>query len=110
MYNALRMYQDADVFRRDIKQPAGLNNLKPLIHKCGGINRNLFSHAPVRMFQRLTGCNVLKFIPPFTHKRPARGGEDYSPDISPFVPLYTLKNRAMLAVDRYDLHTPFPGL
>src|SRR5262245_46024338 len=53
MNDALRMNNDLDTLHLHPKKPVRLDHLTPLIKQCRGIDCDLRSHVPGRMFERL---------------------------------------------------------
>ena len=49
MHDALRMYDHLDLRRFHAEQQAGLDQLEPLVHQGGRIDRDLAAHVPARM-------------------------------------------------------------
>ena len=57
MDDALRMNNDFHPRHLDTKEPMRLDHFEPFIEERGRIDRDLWSHTPGRMFQRLFRCD-----------------------------------------------------
>ena len=57
------------------EQQAGLDELEPLVHERGGIDRDLAAHDPVRMRAGLIGRDALEARAIGVEERTARGGQ-----------------------------------
>ena len=53
MHDRLRMDDDGEPLGRHAEEVMGLDQLEPLVHQAGGIDRHLRPHHPVRMLERL---------------------------------------------------------
>src|SRR6185369_13317542 len=100
MYYALRMNIYIYPVKRQIKEPACLNNLKPFVHHGRRVYRDLASHAPVRMIQGIADCYASQTLNRRIEKRTSGSGQDDPGNIGIPVPLDRLEYRAMLAVYR----------
>src|SRR5574340_1345034 len=102
MYDALRMYQHIHLFRGETEKPAGLDDLKPLVHKGRRIYGDLSAHAPVGMLQRLFCLYVFELVSGLIDEGPSRGSQAYPPDFSSVVSFQALGDSRMLTVHRDD--------
>ena len=53
MHDALRMNHDFDSLHLHAEKPMRLDHLQPFVEECGGIDRDLRTHVPGRMLERL---------------------------------------------------------
>ena len=51
--DALWVDHDLDVGGLHVEQPAGFNDLEPLVHQGCGVNRDLGAHVPIRVSEGL---------------------------------------------------------
>ena len=73
MNYALRMNHHFDLRGRNVKQPVGLNNLKPFVHHARRVNRDLSSHNPFWMSASLLRCDAFEIRYCCIQKRPTGG-------------------------------------
>ncbi len=105
MDDALGMHQHLYPRRIDIKEPAGLDHLQPLIDQGRGIDRDLPPHGPGRVLQGILRPHILKLLLRPAPERPAGSGK---PDLVNAVSGFTvqgLEDGAVLAVHRKDGNT-----
>ena len=106
MHDALRMDHHFDAFHLDPKQPARLDHLQPLIKERGRIDRDLRTHVPRRMFQRLLRCEVDKFVRGCFAKWPSGSRQNDPPNFR-WTAIEALKDRVVLTVHRQNMHAVF---
>ncbi len=122
MNNALRMKYNLYVTGPDVEQKAGFDQFKPLVHHGGRINRDLSTHHPVRVGNRLLWSNFVKFVQRLDSERSTRTSQQDPPDLpaanaNPVPGWHALKDSVMFAVDRQQfalafsnfLHQNLPG-
>ena len=71
------MHDDLDLVRCHPEQPFRLDHLEALIHHRSGIDRDLGTHRPVRMLQRLRFRHMRQLLERLAPERTTRGGEQY---------------------------------
>ena len=98
MHDALPVNDHLDPFRRNIEQPAGLNNLKALVHHGGAVNGDFRPHFPGRMAKRLSRRNLIG--DGFIKKRPAGSGQQQPGNFPVPLTPQALQNGAVFAVHR----------
>ena len=96
------MHQHVDLVGGQRKQIGGFDDLEPLVHHRGGIDGDLLSHAPVRMFQRLRQRGPLDVGALPCPERPARGGDDDSNKLFAIAGAERLKQRVMFGIRRQN--------
>jgi len=104
---ALGVDEHIELRGRYVEEPPRFYELEAFVHQRGRVDRNLGSHLPRRMPQRLArrdGCQLLEGA---LEKRPPRGGQGDSSHVFQALPLEGLKNGVMLAIDRQDPHLGF---
>ena len=62
MNNTLRLYHNLYMIQIHIKKPFRFHNFKAFVYQCCRIYSDLLSHYPVRMFESICHCHVLKII------------------------------------------------
>ena len=105
--NALRVHQHLDLICRHIEQPPRLDDLQTFVHHGRRIDRDLRAHVPVRMAQRLRQRHMRKLLPRKSAKRTAARCQEYFFNRTVPIALQALKNCAVLAVHRQQLHAAF---
>ena len=107
MYQTLRLYHDADFFHRHTEQKTCLDHLQTFVYQCRGVDRDFRSHAPVRVLQCILRAHIFQFFPLFAAERPAGSSDPKLVDFSVLPALQALEQRAVLAVNRENLHMVF---
>ncbi len=79
--DALRVDDHGDAIVRDIVQPVRLDDLQALVHEGGRVDRDLGSHVPGGVGQRLGRTHRLEVGRPVA-ERSARGGQDQPGDLT----------------------------
>ena len=92
------MHQNVDLIGRQRKQVRGFDDFKPLVHHRGGIDGDLLSHAPVRVFQRLRQCRLLDIGAGPCPERSTGGGDDDTNQLCSIARAQRLKQRVMLGI------------
>ncbi len=88
---------------RDVEQQVGLDDLEPLVHERGRVDRDKGSHGPGRMGERLLDGDVLQCgaVPPT--EGPAAGRQHQPTDLGRRARAESLGEGRVLGVDRHDL-------
>src|SRR5438067_798665 len=82
MNDTLRVDDDLDTAHLDAEKPVRLDHFQAFVEQRCGIDGNLRSHVPGRVFQRLLWCNGIELRSRRLSKRPARCSENDSTDIA----------------------------
>ena len=107
MYQTLRLHHDADFFHRHTEQKTCLDHLQPLVYQCRGVDSDFRSHAPVRVLQRILRAYIFQFFPFSAPERTAGSSNPKLVDFPVLSALQTLEQRAVLTVNRKNLHMVF---
>ena len=110
MDDALRMDDHIQLLGRHVEEELGLDQLQPLVHERGRVDRDLAAHRPLGMLAGLLGRgggNSLRRPGP---ERPARGGKDQASDGTARIHASSairqaLEDGIVLAVDRQQRDT-----
>lgn len=70
MHDTFPLNQHVDAVFRHPKQPGSLDDFKSLVHHCGGVNRHLGAHVPIRVPKGLLRCDTAQFFFRFSEERP----------------------------------------
>ena len=108
MDHALPLDHDVDVLLPDSEQPAGLDDLKALVHKRCAVYCDPSPHVPGRMLKGVGCGDPFELLPALSVKSAAGGGEDELFDLFPPACLKALEYCAVFAVDR-DYLRPVSG-
>src|SRR5260221_1023296 len=103
MHDALRMHDDVDALVRNAEEIVGLDHLQGLVGKRGAVHGDLRSHLPCGMPQRLLRCRIRDAVGTPVTKWTARRRQHDPADLPHGTRADRLKNRPVLAIDRYDL-------
>ena len=98
--DALRMDNDIDLLDWDIEEPSGLDHFESFIEERGGVDGDLLTHCPSGVFEGLFEGDVFDIRGGGGAEGAAGGGEDESFDRIVLIPLETLENGVVLAIDR----------
>ena len=99
MNNALRVHDDLKVLDRHVKKPVRLNQLKTLVHHRGGVDRDFWTHFPVRVLERLDDADGPHALQRPVAKRPAGGRQQDTAQRRSLLILQDLKDGVVLAVN-----------
>jgi hypothetical protein len=102
VHNALGVHDRVALFRLQTEEPLGLDELEPLVRQRGGVDRDLGSHGPIGVAQRVGRLSVNQALARPVAERAAAGREQNPPYVGRAVTLQALKNRVVFAVDRSD--------
>jgi len=102
MDGALRLHDDFDLVVGHVEQMMRLDDLEPLVHERGGVDRNLGAHMPGRMFQCLSRRDVTQIVARATSERPARCGDPQFGDLALVLAEQALVDCPVLGVDRHE--------
>ena len=80
VHDGLRMDDHVQPVIREPEQVVGLDQLQPLVHQRGRVDRDLASHVPGGVGERLLHADRLQLVADQPPERPARGGEDQAVD------------------------------
>jgi len=108
MNHALRMHDDLNPVERRVEEPMRLDDLKPFVHQCCRINRDLLPHRPIRVFEGVGARDMLQLRRRMFAKRPAGGCQENFLHICGAMALQRLKNRAVFAIDGQQAQTAPP--
>ena len=108
MDHRLRMDQYVDLVRGQAEQIRGLDDLQPLVHHCGAVDRNLGAHVPGRVRHRLFRCRLRHGRQICFAERTARGREDEFFDRSLGLGIQHLIDRVMLGIHRQQRRAASP--
>ena len=100
--DALRVDQDLDAGGVDVKEPAGLDDLQPLVDQGRGVDRDLGAHGPGGVLEGVFGPDVLQFLRGPSAEGAARCREPDLRDPVARLSVEALENGAVLTVDRQD--------
>src|SRR5260370_18102640 len=103
MNHALRMDHDADRVGRQIEQPVRFDNLEPLVHEGGRIDRDLRAHPPRRMIERILDRDRAETFSRPLAERTARGGQDDALERRARLSLKALEDAFLLPLYRRPL-------
>ena len=75
------MHDDVDAVGRNVEEPAGLDDLEPLVHQRRGVDRDLLTHLPGRVLQRGIGGHARQIVAPGDREtvRPTPSGPAAAP-------------------------------
>ena len=107
MNDTLWLYHDLDMIQLHIKEPFCFHHFQTFVDKRCRVNRNLLSHRPVRMLQRILHFDMFQIFPLLSTERSAGRCDQQFVDLSLILSVNCLKNRTVLTVHRKDLYTPF---
>src|ERR1700744_1550854 len=85
------------------KQPFGLYDLQPFVHKGGAVNGYLGPHSPVRMLQRVRGFYVHQVIRFTAQEWSTRGGKYYLLYLVRVFSNQALEDGRVFTINRYDM-------
>ena len=105
MNDTLRMDHDGHLLRRQVEQPARFDDLQPLVHQRGRVDRDLVAHLPRRMLQGIGDPDTGEVVGRPVQKRPARRGQDDPLDVCAPVTVQGLEHRVVFAIDRQKPHS-----
>src|SRR6516225_8733038 len=100
MHDRLRMYDDFDTIQRQLEEMMSLDEFEPFIHHGCRIDRNLGSHAPIRMGDSLLRCDLPHVLEASLTERPAAGRQNNPFDCIDAGEIEALPDRIVLTVDR----------
>ena len=86
------------------KSQRASHHFEPLVHQRRRVDRDLGTHLPGGMLQRLLRRHRVERLARPLAKGTARSGQDEPPDIRRIVPAQALVNGVVLAVHRQDVH------
>ena len=86
------------------------NDFKPLVHQRSTVHRDFRSHFPCGMAERTLHGDFAQLVSRHAEKRTSRAGKQNPTDVLTLFSRKTLKNRAVLTVDRNDLTAVFCGI
>ena len=101
--DGLRLYDDLDLIDGYIEKPAGFEDLEALIDHRRGVDRDLPSHRPVRVLERILLRLPAKLVPLLSTEWSAGGREQDLFDGVMWLAGEGLPDGAVLGVDRLDL-------
>ncbi len=93
----------------DTEELVGLDDLEALVHQGRGVDRDLRSHRPGRMGQRLVHADRAQLVGAPAPERSPRGGQQQAGDVVGTPGAQALVERAVLRVDRDDLGPGCPA-
>src|SRR3989442_3733315 len=96
VHHRLRMNDDVDLIGADAEEPMRLDHLEALVHQRRRIDRDLASHPPGRMLQRLFGGDARQLGRRAAAKRSARCGEHEALDLAASVSMQALVDGVVL--------------
>ena len=99
MDDRLRMNNDVDLLRRNVKKPSCLDHFQPFIHQRRRIDRDPFSHPPCGMLQSLLRRDISELLDRCFTERPSGRREKQFLHALLGRSLQALKERRMLTVD-----------
>jgi len=99
----LRVHGHSNVLRRAREEPAGLYHLEALVHHRRGVDGHLGAHVPVGMAQGVGRGLCLQLVDGAGAEWTAGGREDNAADGLGSLPLQTLEDGRVLAVDGQQL-------
>jgi hypothetical protein len=100
----LGVHDDVDPLEGDAEQPVGLQDLEPLVHEGGRVDRDLRPHPPRRVAERLLDRHGLERRTGRPAEGTTRRGQHEAADLAGRRPGKTLEERAVLGVDREQAH------
>ena len=102
------MHDHLHLIGRHVEQPARFDDLEPLVHQGGRVDRDLGPHFPRRVLERvLHGHAREPRLRRLTERPPGRGEKDPVNIGSP-VAGQALEHGAVLGIDGEELHAPGP--
>ena len=99
VHDRLRMDDHLDPVVVDAEQLVGLDHLEPLVHERARVDRDLGSHRPRRVGERLGDRDVRQLVGGAAAERPAAGRDDDPRHLADGARSQALVDRAVLAVD-----------
>ena len=75
MDDALALHHDLDFFRRQAKEPYGLDEFQTLVHQGGGVDGDLRAHIPVGVFKGVCTGLAAQLLGGHTEEGTAGGSE-----------------------------------
>src|SRR5688572_11029225 len=106
MDDALRVNNDFDAVVGQIEQNVRLDYLERFVRERSAVDRVLPPHAPGRVPQSIRDTHPGETLRAPPAKRSTRSGENNAPHFTARMPGDALKDRRVLAVDRYELAMP----
>ena len=103
VHDGLRLHDHLDLVDRYVEEPARLEDLEALVDHRGGVDRDLPSHRPVRVLQRILLRLPAQLVPLLSAERSAGRREQDLLDGVMRLPGEGLPDGAVLGVDRLDL-------
>ena len=100
MNDALRMYYHVNPLIINVKQPAGFDDFKPLVHQRRRIDRDFPPHFPVGMLEASLQCHAGKLICFTTSQRTTGSGQQQPANCRGLLACQTLGNRTVFTVNR----------
>ena len=99
----LTLHDDVDKVEIAAEQMHGLDTLQTLVHKGGGVNRDLGTHSPGGMRQGIGTRHAIELVTRAAKERATRAGEPNAVGFARILPQIALVDGRMLRVDRNKL-------